>query len=548
MKKAGINQKGSVLITLVIAMTITAVLGAGMVYLTSTSTLSELFSSSEGKAYYVAEGGARYAVLLRESRNNFKAYSAASPYRDTFTLNDDDGRFELEVYYDPATDKIFIKSTGIASNASWMQTRSIVSKWIRPISVPSFPPPDEMADAPAAGEFVSVDVGGDAALKIVDTTSGSTAEAYVAVPPGASNPFYVAWNAAGGFLSYDSQVKVTLGIWSEWLDMFIYRPENYCMGFTSQHRQTTSVQQNDFYGLSIVRTHNAGGSGRDNIPDTMIPTGVANNTPMIVFWVRNGNQGDGADYWLAYQVLSTSDYIISTYSSWPSIHPWSTLYLRLVEAASIKLSVTDAPLISVGGTINGATGTGKVVKKIKDSDNRVVLLLNNITGTFTRPAAVNGYGTDAAWGYRSKDNYYWAFYGDPSAHGVANANPLDNIRLANPRSGTLAWAVSDMADWTAAKDNFRLVQWNAALNTSTNGDPSVKRMGQGNELNAIIRTNKLVTANTYSPVTNFPAMIGLVCVGDSCDGELEWGWSAGYYDDLAYLIAGSNGSSGEVQY
>ena len=545
------KEKGSVLITLIIVMTVTAALGAGMVYFTSSSSLSELFSNQEARAYYIAEGGGRYAFsLLKGNSAYFDAYAQGSPYNQTFTLSNGD-QFNLIVYQDPTnTAKVIIRSTGIVNAGLWTRSRRLITWNMTKASLSGASPPSNVSlhlldNARAAGNFDIVNVGGDEALKITGVTSGNVEEAYVAVPSGESNPFYTAWSAAGGFLSYDSQVKVAIG--GLLGDNFIYRPENYCMGLTTQHREAPSVNQQNFYALSIIRTHDAGGSSRDNIPDTMIPSGVADNTPMIVLWVRNGNQGNGADYWLAYQTISTGDYIISNYGSYPSIKPWSTLYLRMIEAASIKLSIMDAPLISVGAIISGSAGSAKVIKKIQDSDGAVVLLLNNIQGNFTLPSSVSGYSTDSTWGYRSKDNYIWAFYGDTSAHGTSNATPLDNNRLANPRNGSLAWADTYMADWNALNDHFRLVQWNPnLLNTSSYGDPQVRLMGKDKEFNAIIRTNKIVTANTYASQSDFPAMLGLVCLGDACDGEqLE---STGYYDDLAYLTGTGSGNPSGVQY
>ncbi len=557
------KEKGSVLITLIIVMTVTAALGAGMVYFTSSSSLSELFSNQEARAYYIAEGGGRYAFsLLKGNSAYFDAYAQGSPYNQTFTLSNGD-QFRLVVYQHPSiAGNVIIQSTGLVNAGLWTRSRRLITWNMAKSSMGggNNPPPVNLSDFldnqpknGTAGDYSVVNVDGSSALKVDENKHGNPEEAYIAMPAWAEslNPFYNAWNAAGGFLSYDSQVKLAIGDNSG--TPFTYRPAQYCMGITTQHHRTTSAQQHYFYSLSVVRTY--GGSGRgDNIPNSLIEgTGVANNTPMIMLWVRNQNQ---SDHWLAFQQISTSDYILSEsyffFSHWPSIKPWTTLYLRVVEAASIKLTRNDAPLISVGAIINGATGTGKVIKKIQDSDvnGNVVLLLNNIEGNFTRPLAVSGYETDSTWGYRSKDNYIWAFYGDVSAHGTSNSTPLDNNRLANPRNGSLAWADTYMADWNALNDHFRLVQWNPnLLNTSSYGDPQVRLMGKDKEFNAIIRTNKIVTANTYASQSDFPAMLGLVCLGDACDGEqLEIGWSTGYYDDLAYLTGTGSGNPSGVQY
>lgn len=55
------RQRGSILIVLIVTMVVMAVLGAGMVYLTSTSTFQELFANKNARAYYAAESGVRYA-------------------------------------------------------------------------------------------------------------------------------------------------------------------------------------------------------------------------------------------------------------------------------------------------------------------------------------------------------------------------------------------------------------------------------------------------------------------------------------------------------
>lgn len=57
-------QRGSVLIGLIVTITIMAFLGAGMVYLTTTSTFQELFANNHVRAHYAAESGGRHAVAL----------------------------------------------------------------------------------------------------------------------------------------------------------------------------------------------------------------------------------------------------------------------------------------------------------------------------------------------------------------------------------------------------------------------------------------------------------------------------------------------------
>ena len=55
---------GSILINLIVITTIVAVLGAGMLYLTTTSTYASLFPNSQARAYYLAEAGIAHAQQL----------------------------------------------------------------------------------------------------------------------------------------------------------------------------------------------------------------------------------------------------------------------------------------------------------------------------------------------------------------------------------------------------------------------------------------------------------------------------------------------------
>jgi len=58
-----LNQKGSILIILIITITIVSVLSAGILSMTITSTFSELNANNFNKAQYLAEAGIRYASL-----------------------------------------------------------------------------------------------------------------------------------------------------------------------------------------------------------------------------------------------------------------------------------------------------------------------------------------------------------------------------------------------------------------------------------------------------------------------------------------------------
>ena len=56
------DQRGALLVSLILTLTIVAILGAVMVEMTTTSTLGELFANRQQRAYYLAESGGRYAI------------------------------------------------------------------------------------------------------------------------------------------------------------------------------------------------------------------------------------------------------------------------------------------------------------------------------------------------------------------------------------------------------------------------------------------------------------------------------------------------------
>ena len=95
------DQKGSILIGLIITMVIFGILGAGMVSLFSSSTMSQLGGNFSQRAYYLAESGFNYAAseFLNTSGEAAKDNTLeALNTQKTFTLLNNDGKFELGIY------------------------------------------------------------------------------------------------------------------------------------------------------------------------------------------------------------------------------------------------------------------------------------------------------------------------------------------------------------------------------------------------------------------------------------------------------------------
>ncbi|MFC1859421.1 hypothetical protein ACFL9U_15535 [Thermodesulfobacteriota bacterium] len=98
----GISPKntGSVVIGLIIAIVIISALGAAMLPLTSTSVFQQVWANSTARSYFLAESGLRYAAseYLNAGDNTAKNQKLLDLHEQTFTLKDDNGQFQLEIY------------------------------------------------------------------------------------------------------------------------------------------------------------------------------------------------------------------------------------------------------------------------------------------------------------------------------------------------------------------------------------------------------------------------------------------------------------------
>jgi type II secretory pathway pseudopilin PulG len=448
---------------------------------------------------------------------------------------------------------------------------------------------DNAGPGASLGQFEVQNVGGDPALAVTKTTSGSgkgnqpRTEAIVGLPPDAGTyPFYTAWESQGNYLSYDTQVKIAAGT-PDGSGVFSDKPDYYLAGLSFRYREDTPGKLRS-YGLSFMRSRTGTGNSSDGIPDAMVPQGSLEDTPMVILWDRGGRGNVGGDEWMAYMELPPDDpvldqppsgndrgawtsgtgYVVddvvthngleyvcfvahtatsgnnsnepSVGNNWEDywevheaiyLSDWATIVVRIVEAASI-LHEGEKTSITTGDTVTGTTSgaEGEVVKKI-ETDTGEILLLNNLTGTFQAFEQVTSGGTTiTAAEWRERDNYIWAFYGEESDHGTANDTPLDFAnRLGNERSGDIHWPVSSVSEWAADGDYFTLVQWNASLNTASY--PDTVRLGKGKELNSIIRTNLYVTP--YD-VYDYPPELGVHAMGNDAINT--------YFDDLAIRLKG----------
>ncbi|MCX5833750.1 MAG: type II secretion system protein [Deltaproteobacteria bacterium] len=93
------DQRGAVLVAVVITMIIFATLGAMMLSFFTTSTFSQLGGSRGMRAFYLAESGFRYAasVYMNAADEATRQTALEGMHNDTFTLGTE-GQFNLQVY------------------------------------------------------------------------------------------------------------------------------------------------------------------------------------------------------------------------------------------------------------------------------------------------------------------------------------------------------------------------------------------------------------------------------------------------------------------
>lgn len=646
MKNGKISQDGSALIVLIITMIIMGVLGTSMYLLTTTGTFGSLFANKANRALLLAESGIRY---------DQSAALADGTY--TITLNSGNDQFVINKSTDTGTGVKTTTSTGIAdAGGVWAVRRKLtyVSSGTGGGSgtgAPTAVPTGTIAGGSggSTGTFeLGTYYGNEGAIKVTGVKGNidnpqSYPEAYGA-PSWTTNPFCQPWLNTGKYLSYDFQLKVseehnTAPDWWQAGVTYYYEdvvratlndgntydlmcsrsscttlPRLYWYGWDSNgwsnvvfvfnlgglFRMVGLNPQTTAYGISYFRStrlDSMSGAPLDGVDATMMPDNLGDNEPAVLLFSRDGGANTGSQsVWLAYMTLNANNHVVDDEDF---LKRWNTLLVRVIEASSIKLSTNSATNISVGNQVTGGTGSGTIVRKINDSDGRVVLLLNNVSGTFTSPVTVGGtsYSTYNGWGdaasvpawqnntayivgdwvqrssvtyrcilahtsnrntnrppnstywqqdtppsfYRSRDNYIWAFIADTDNHPTYDSTATNNTRIAktlfpNDLTGfEPPFPIIDLQTWDATHDDFTLVTWANDLNTGF--DSSLRRLGQGKELNAIIRTNKWTTGSYPTSCSTWSSEIGIIAKGTV---SMQFA-----YDDLAYrVLFGAGGGGG----
>jgi len=133
------GREGSLLIGLIVTMVIVSIAGAATYYLTTGSSITELFKNNNLKAYYLAESGARYAAHLVQSDldNGTTTYINALNNKSC-TLSP--GQFTLTIDNTSNAAYLLLKSVGTLNSGSWFETkREVVYKLTKSFNEPFDP-------------------------------------------------------------------------------------------------------------------------------------------------------------------------------------------------------------------------------------------------------------------------------------------------------------------------------------------------------------------------------------------------------------------------
>ena len=125
--------RASILIGIIVTMVVMAVLGTGMLYLTTTSTFNELIYGSHSEAYFVAESGGRYAkAVIRDAYANDKTKLNTINANQVFTLSNGNS-FQIRdwVLQSGNPDTITFSSIGVVGSG-FMKAERLIAYRVQP--------------------------------------------------------------------------------------------------------------------------------------------------------------------------------------------------------------------------------------------------------------------------------------------------------------------------------------------------------------------------------------------------------------------------------
>lgn len=317
------NNRGSVLIGIVIVMVIIAAMGGVLMSMNATSSVNQFGSMDGFRAFYLAESGGQYAIPI--INKNIDDPDTLLPLLDghTFTFNNGD-RFQLALSY---ADPVYtLLSTGILDqgNRELNATRQITYRITKEGGPQMDFPFDD--DKEAKKEFKenwefdgkkgklkdkkkeldgtpAVELKGDETYMRLNWTN-----------PDATLPDLAKiWADNDELLSYDLQVKVKI---MEDLKKNKKKGENaeFLVGLTFRDTGT------EMYGLSFLKIYDC--SDKDSLPAEFCSWGLSTDTLYVVLWKNVGG---------SYSLIGSHEIADGSVQSGDLLTDWASLVVHLQE-------------------------------------------------------------------------------------------------------------------------------------------------------------------------------------------------------------------------
>lgn len=318
-------QRGSILIGIIVTMVVMAVLGSGMLYLTTTSTLNELIYGSHSEAYFVAEAGGRYAkAVIRDAYANDKTKLNTINANQIFTLSNGNS-FQIKdwVLQNSNPDTITFSSVGIVGSG-FMKAERLIAYRVQPANQsggggsPTGPTgPINFNDNPL------IPATGGGSIKILEGGLGFELNAAAG---GAGKVVTVlssnTWTYSG---DYAVQVKTHA-------DISVGNNRDWHMGlFVNMRKNGTSLPYG--YGITFF---NAWEDSQLTFA-TSLPASVS-GSPIVLLWQHDQTRGLN---WIAYAPLNND--VMQLGIGWRIFGSWYLGSILDVTFPTILIKVTRNP-------------------------------------------------------------------------------------------------------------------------------------------------------------------------------------------------------------
>ena len=576
------DNRGALLISLILTLTVMATLGAAMVYMTSSSGYGFLTATSHRQAYYLAYSGLTF----------YDAQPVKPTLPQTYRLTGGD-RFILDVEGVPerltatgvvsgpfGDTRVKLSARGSGGSPEWVDTMDDTDNWLADARTPgtldreiiddnaALRTGGESFDLPGAGSDVSLQKAIDDATAIRDDYASQRDSSPPLTLEWAENDFYARyWSAIVGALEDARAILISAGVTDDTVTLpielsqprvfgvFDWRTVNAgaaipffdywsatvydgvshdinSLSYDLQVKTAVIPNADDFLSGLSLRLDNGPANGgnllglsivrgrRGNtLPDRLIPQDDA-STPHIILWIQQDRNGDGL-------ITSRWEYTI------PPSGPTLTLWPEEREVLAYAELPLDYCLLQ--GVARYFQPWLTLLVRL---DERAVRA-DEAGGVFATGERVNAIKVFVSTPFLCN--------GGGSISGVPPNFMLDNRRGPNerlaPLSAFINWPVFDRTNFRITNDNFSLLGGNAAQVdwTFVSSTPSptmgfrIEKTGRSTEWenDAVILTDAFTTEGYSTSVDNWPEELGLHAMGLSSSES-----SAVFFDDFAIRLKG----------